>query len=265
MTIDSRKIKLELLLAEKKNVWQVMEEFGCCFNSVRNWIKKYGLATPKGFMATGRKRIYKSTDRKRVSCIDQIDVEEFKEAVKSSFSFAEVMGKFDTTCQTIVKRRCDRENIDYSHFGHLPKEYTPLMTEEVLEYLDGFLLGDGSISNFKYGNQMLRMTVEYKEFAEYGISFFEHYGGKAVQYASATSGYETEKFKNYWTGITATHPDISEQRNRWYAKNHDKKSYFKFIKKVPDDVRITPKSVMLWYLGDGSLRCDDVKLTVQLS
>jgi len=265
MITESREVKLQRLLADKKTIWQVMEEFDCSFNSVRNWIKKYGFTTPKGFMATGRKRVYKPTDRKRASRIDQIDAEKFKEAVRTSFSFSEVMDKLDTTCRTIVQRRCDREGIDYSHFGFLPKEYTPLMTEEMLEHLDGFMLGDGSISNFKNGNQMLRMTVEYKEFAEYGISFFECYGGKAVQYASATSGYETKEFKNYWTGITATHPDLSGQRDRWYAENHDKNSYFKFVKKVPADVRITPKSVMLWYLGDGSLGCDDVKLTVQLS
>lgn len=248
----NREVKLQQLLAEKKTIWQVMDEFGCSFNSVRNWIKKYGFTTPKGFMVTGRKRVYKPTDRKRASRIDQIDTDKFNEAVKTSISFTEVLDKLDTTCRAIVQRRCDREGIDYSHFGFLPKEYTPLMTEEMLEYLDGFCLGDGGVTNS--GGVMLRMNVEYKEFADYCMSFFGCYGSKTVKYPSSI----------YWTGLTACHPDLVEQRTRWYAENHTD-SYFTFIKKVPDDVRVTPKSVMLWYLGDGSLACDDSRLTVQLS
>ena len=45
-------------------------------------------------------------------------------------------------------------------------------------------------------------------------------------------------------GRSRSHPDLVKQRNRWYKHN---------IKIVPKDVNITPKGLMLWYLGDGCL------------
>jgi hypothetical protein len=45
---------------------------------------------------------------------------------------------------------------------------------------------------------------------------------------------------------TLTHPDIFHQAKRWYSGVNQTKA-------IPSDIRITPTSILLWYLGDGSL------------
>jgi len=49
---------------------------------------------------------------------------------------------------------------------------------------------------------------------------------------------------------TLMHPDINSQAVRWYSGPNQ-------TKKIPTDVRITPISVMLWYLGDGSFHYEE--------
>jgi hypothetical protein len=55
-----------------------------------------------------------------------------------------------------------------------------------------------------------------------------------------------------WGSTTLSHPDILEQAIRWY-QGKGKKT------RIPKDVRITPTSIMLWYLGDGSFNYDQIR------
>ena len=48
-----------------------------------------------------------------------------------------------------------------------------------------------------------------------------------------------------WTTTSKFHPDLYTVYKRWYNDNG--------IKDVPEDVSLKPMSIMLWYLGDGSL------------
>jgi len=62
-----------------------------------------------------------------------------------------------------------------------------------------------------------------------------------------------------WSGTTKHHPDIQKQYLRWYPEINGKRT-----KQPPNDVRITPKSVMLWYLGDGSLYANNKENTISI-
>jgi len=113
------------------------------------------------------------------------------------------------------------------------------MTEEVIEAVDGFLLGDGSIS---HNNKVARLCcgLKYEEFAKYLIYHFD-------AYLPSVSGYRDTSMSSgtQWQGRTKFHPDLYKHYKRWYFSGDSKQP--------PDDVRITPKSVMMWYLGDGSI------------
>jgi hypothetical protein len=61
-----------------------------------------------------------------------------------------------------------------------------------------------------------------------------------------------------YNGRTCSHPDIYSQYLRWYVNDCGKKQ-------PPDDVSITPLSVMIWYLGDGSLVKTKSSVTIRLS
>ena len=114
------------------------------------------------------------------------------------------------------------------------------------EYIDGFLLGDGCLSidkRFKRNIARATCSVEHKEFCEYLMNPFE-------DYHISVNKYESKNMKQgyVFSGRTQYHIDFFEQCLRWY-KYKDGKRY----KSVPTDVSITPISVMMWYLGDGSV------------
>jgi len=120
------------------------------------------------------------------------------------------------------------------------------LSENVIEAIDGFLLGDGGIRISGNGNSniaRLSCGVEYEDFCRYMMNYFNIYGAKVNKYKSSNMN---QGF--VWSGRTYSHPDLYSQYMRWYPFVKEKG---KRDKQPPDDVRITPISVIVWYLGDG--------------
>jgi len=127
------------------------------------------------------------------------------------------------------------------------------MTEKIIEWVDGFLLGDGRIG-YTLSKGIVRgarfsIGVLHKEFCEYAMSnFLDYRPSEAKQ-----SGTISKRCPHLmWGSATLSHPDIAKQAERWY-RGKGKKT------RVPTDVRITPDSVRLWYLGDGSFFYDTIR------
>jgi hypothetical protein len=117
------------------------------------------------------------------------------------------------------------------------------MSEEILEWVDGFLLGDGAIT---FGNKSILRGARFSmqsseiEWTNYAICKFLPYAPSETK----QEGQISQRRPNpLWHSRTLTHPDIVAQAQRWYPAGK---------KAVPADVRITSTSVRLWYLGDGS-------------
>ena len=120
------------------------------------------------------------------------------------------------------------------------------INEKTIEWIDGFLLGDGSIT---FSNRETFMSARFsmgssqEEWTKYAMSNFIAYNPTEVK----AWGKIDEKHPNHtWICKTLTNPDIVHQAERWYYGPNQ-------TKRVPPDVRITPISILLWYLGDGSL------------
>ncbi len=143
---------------------------------------------------------------------------------------------FQTRDHSEARREWDDDPLNYS---------VSYLTEPILETIDGFLLGDGGIHSNKNKVKTCRLQcgLEYEEFCEYLMSFFSSYKPKIKKYKSSSM-----KQGFVWDGKSKFHPDLYAQYQRWYKFRDGK-----MIKSVPTDVRITPLSVMLWYLGDGSV------------
>jgi len=133
-----------------------------------------------------------------------------------------------------------------------------LETEDMVEWIDGFNLGDGYIS-FRTvdgclwrGARYVIGTVE-KEWCEYAISKFSAYRpSPPKQYGKIRD----KAPRLAWSSRTLTHPDIIKQAQRWYPNGK---------KIVPPDVRITPISLLLWYLGDGSITKSGISYTIRFA
>lgn len=125
------------------------------------------------------------------------------------------------------------------------------LTEGVMESVDGFLLGDGNIAPYKQSARA-RCGVEHEKFCEYLMNQFDYYKPVTKSYCS-----DSMKSGVLWAGHTKFHPDLYEQYKRWYPDGGKKQP--------PNDVRITPKSVMMWYLGDGSVVQKNNAIMLRLS
>ena len=127
--------------------------------------------------------------------------------------------------------------------GELDKSISH-MNETAVEWVDGYLLGDGYI-NFRkptFASSRFRIDSTEKDWVIYGMSGLKDYNPREPKLYNNV----TERRPNpIWMAQTLMHPDINSQAVRWYSGSNQ-------TKKIPVDVRITPISTMLWYLGDGS-------------
>ena len=147
-----------------------------------------------------------------------------------------------------ARRNWDPDSLDYN------KIY---MDEEMLNWLDGFCLGDGGISPNK-NTSVARFScgVEYEEFANYLMMPFITLGAKVKKRNS-----EAMNQGFIFNGVTRVHPEIYKQYLRWYPEVKEGIRG----KQPPDDIRITKESVQSWFLGDGNLRVTNNTIGVQLS
>lgn len=126
-------------------------------------------------------------------------------------------------------------------------DYEVSFLKQSVDFIDGFLLGDGHISKH---NCHISWSLKYQEFSE----FIEN---KLNQYLPKSSRrfVKDARFKNGGSfstrGNTKCHPDFKQQRARWYPQGK---------KNVPKDVSLSPESVLIWYLGDGSAKKYSVTL-----
>ena len=111
---------------------------------------------------------------------------------------------------------------------------TSLWNSKIAEIVDGLVLSDASITPAG----QVAVTVQYEEFRDYCSSLFESYQPCKLKC------YPNKNAKPYFRFCTKMHPDIQKQRKRWYPKGK---------KTIPNNIKITPLSVLLWYLGDGHL------------
>ena len=133
------------------------------------------------------------------------------------------------------------------------------LNKSTIEWIDGFLLGDGSIGfkhNEQYRGSRFTFGSSQEEWANYAMSGLKNYQPRKA----ITSGKVRERAPNLiWSASSLTHPDIISQAKRWYPISNNYK------KKIPQDVKITPLSVLLWYLGDGSITKYGVSYVVRLA
>ena len=116
------------------------------------------------------------------------------------------------------------------------------LNNKMLEILDGHMLGDGNIE--KPSRLASRLNIKQKEeqFAKYIANLFSPYQINVRSISRWDN--RTNKFYHSWAGRSPHHPDFLKQYERWYPDGK---------KRIPRDCRITPISVLLWYLGDGTL------------
>lgn len=112
-----------------------------------------------------------------------------------------------------------------------------------LEWLDGLLLGDAGLyycSKKNHSKAYVILGSAKKDWTEYGMS-------GVAEFQASEAAARTRRGGIDWVSRTYSYPELAEQRKRWYPDG---------TKHIPADVRITPTSLRLFYLGDGNCRQD---------
>lgn len=164
-----------------------------------------------------------------------------KESQKLFGFFVAPSGIYSALMRLGIDRRSVSEGVSIANTTLDPS--ISHLCEPITEWIDGFLLGDGSIGTVSKNRDSFRFTMGSTEdqWTRYAMSGLTPYQPSEPR----QSGKVSERTPNIcWLSSSLIHPDITIQRHRWYPNGK---------KIVPQDVRITSTSIRLWYLGDGSL------------
>ena len=120
-----------------------------------------------------------------------------------------------------------------------------LLSEKAVEFLDGTMLGDSSIEIFGSSGRVKR-PCKYKEYMQWYSEQLDSFGieqaGKILRKKN-NGGYGENVVAYRYS--SRKYAELKEYANRFYVDG--------VIKTVPGDIRITPLSLMLWYIDDGTL------------
>ncbi len=163
-------------------------------------------------------------------------------------------GKRTVTCSTCGQKT--KKNLSNSYAKNasfccddcLPNRFSildytkTLITPELLAWIDGLIISDGHITAItpNQRNSKLQWGVKHEEFARFIGSVLNPYLPKINPWYPTWKG----ERKTMWRGRTLFHPDLTQQRHRWYKNGK---------KIIPSDIVITPQLLYMWYLGDGSI------------
>lgn len=114
-----------------------------------------------------------------------------------------------------------------------------------IDLLNGAMLGDGYIG--VSGNRSINARFSYssnkKDHVDYVFEYFKEYCLSGVKYRECFDK-RTNKIYTKYTFMTKQLPQFTEIYEKWYINK---------TKIIPNNLILTQKTVLLWYIGDGSL------------
>lgn len=127
------------------------------------------------------------------------------------------------------------------------------------EVLYGALLGDGSLIKHKNGiNAHFCYLSKSKQHVEYVANFFkEYWSGEGIKDSSYI---DNRTNKEYYRSKVRTYTNscFTEEYYKWYINGQ---------KHLPNDLKLTPLTCLIWYMGDGGIchgnRSEYIKLSTQ--
>lgn len=124
------------------------------------------------------------------------------------------------------------------------------VSDEFMEYFTGFMLGDGFLSNrnkSKHSSQFI-VTNKFTAHADFVSAMLEREGIDYMKkYRDKHGGFKGSTASS--TVYTKFYKTFADLESVWYAQRDDGTHY----KIVPPDIKLTPKVLLTWFIGDGFL------------
>jgi hypothetical protein len=117
------------------------------------------------------------------------------------------------------------------------------MTDKLREIIDGLLLGDGSLVTKKdLVSAYLMFVNKYRDVVDWI---------NKLLFSCGVKGFVKQIKSGYYLYESRSYREFLKEYLRWYKNGK---------KKIPQDIKISKLSLLLWYLGDGSLATYKAKL-----
>lgn len=139
-----------------------------------------------------------------------------------------------------------------------------ILTKQLLEFLDGMLLGDGHLTYQKGWSSSYQHASKPKSYLKWASATLARYGIKQCGRINKHSEWFRSRasgkwyFATYYSYRSPRYVELSELQSRWYrpATEEERKTGRKSFKIVPLDLKLTPLVCRQWYISDGSLGLD---------
>lgn len=149
----------------------------------------------------------------------------------SQSQIAEYLGCHITTIEQVFKRN-DIQGRDASNAGRVRRNRNCDIPLDEMEIINGMMLSDFHIEKNTY-QARFAFCFKYREFAEY---FTENI--KSISWGEV----KQQHVSQCWGGKSRYYKEVMDLRRKWYPNGK---------KIVPRDLKITPKVLLFWFLGDG--------------
>lgn len=140
----------------------------------------------------------------------------------------------------LVKFNIPRRNL--SKATHLARVNHVDLTPELLELIEGELLGDGSLRLSSKWSAHYQHSSQHKPYVEWLSKVLASFG---VQQSGKINSREKEDGHIGYSYTSLSYEEFQLLQFRWYPEGK---------KIVPPDLILTPLIVRQWYIGDGSLK-----------
>lgn len=164
--------------------------------------------------------------------------------IEKNLSKKEVAKKVGYSIDTVTRNLKEQNIPSHKPKDWLSKDYIEL-TNIQKEYLDGALLGDGCLSLHKNSiNSKFIYSSKSKQHVEFVFNPFMNFMTseeiKHLKYFDK----RTQKTYEQYRARTFANPCFQKEKERWYKEGK---------KIIPPDLKLSPTTCLIWYLGDGSL------------
>ncbi len=179
-------------------------------------------------------------------------------------------------CEIAKMCRCSQPTIVYwlnkfqillrskSEAARIARSNHVTLSDDLLEFLNGELLGDGHLTRYKWSASVC-FSVKHRSHLEWLSKVLAHYGinqsGRILRRESwhrfPGSGKKLRHDITFYYG-SRRYVELNDLQNRWYrsATKKERAKGRKFFKVIPPDLKLTPLICRQWYIGDGSLSKD---------
>lgn len=133
------------------------------------------------------------------------------------------------------------------------------ISDELLEFLEGELLGDGHVDHLNKWTSSFFRSSKYRKYLVWVSKWLTSRGMKQVgqinEHLTDAFSYQSK----HYSYQSKHYVELKNLQKRWYRKAREDEKYKtgkqrKFIKIVPENLKLTPLMCRQWYLGDGSVQ-----------